>query len=534
MRNRPRILFWAFYGLILLMSAGLAFAVLWFSSTTSLPLVLLMLGAGLVLAAALAMVWVYLDLRLLGPVNTVSHNLEIGLHTEGAGDPVPTAPLLGKLATVAREQQDALGRCRREMAAALVVGGERQQSLVRHLEAVLREVDQAVVVCDAHSRVVLYNPGAQRLFHDEPRFGLGQSLQALCPGDGLGDGLKALRAGGGQGDGQVAHVEFLCSGGDDHLLRCRMSLLRLDEAQEEQGFVIGLEDRLPAQRRKQRRDALLRRALDSLQQGAVANPAMAAGVQGLIGDLKAEFSLTEGELSPTTKTDPQSLPPRPEFHDFDLLTRAQPSESQRDSALLDLDFVVFDTETTGLHPSEGDALVSIAGVRVVNGRLRSGETFAELIHPGRPIPASSTRFHGITDAMVTDCEGAADILPRFREFVGDSVLVAHNAAFDMAFLRRAPRHVGVDFSFDGPVLDTLLLSVYLHEHTADHTLDGLARRFEVEQQGRHQALGDALVTAEVFLHLLEILAARDIRTLGNALEVSDQVTEIRRRQRQFD
>jgi DNA polymerase-3 subunit epsilon len=104
----------------------------------------------------------------------------------------------------------------------------------------------------------------------------------------------------------------------------------------------------------------------------------------------------------------------------------------------------------------------------------------------------------------------------------------------MAFLRRAPRHSGVEFSFDGPVLDTLVLSVYLHEHTVDHPLDGLARRFEVEQQGRHQALGDALVTAEIFLHLVGILAARDVRTLGDALTVSEQVTEIRRRQRQFD
>ncbi len=223
------------------------------------------------------------------------------------------------------------------------------------------------------------------------------------------------------------------------------------------------------------------------------------------------------------------LPPRPEFYDFDLLTRRRDlAVPQLARPLGELSYVVFDTETTGLDPAHDDRIIQIAGVRIVNRRLLSGDVFEALVDPGQPIPKSSIRFHGITDAMVQGRPPLEIVLPQFRAFVGDAVLVAHNAAFDMAFVRRDEERCGV--RFDNPVLDTLLLSAVLHDHVIEHSLDAIAARFGVTLVDRHQALGDAIGTAQVFLRLLELLAAEGVRTLGDALTLGERAGALRRRQ----
>jgi DNA polymerase-3 subunit epsilon len=130
---------------------------------------------------------------------------------------------------------------------------------------------------------------------------------------------------------------------------------------------------------------------------------------------------------------------------------------------------------------------------------------------------------------VTDQPPIENVLPRFHRFAHDAVLVAHNAAFDMAFLHQAEQAAGV--VFDHPVLDTLLLSAVLHDHIPAHSLDAIAARFGITLTDRHQALGDAMGTAQILLRMIELLAARGITTLAGALAATDRATALRRRQR---
>jgi DNA polymerase-3 subunit epsilon len=227
----------------------------------------------------------------------------------------------------------------------------------------------------------------------------------------------------------------------------------------------------------------------------------------------------------------QTQQARPEFYDFELLQRPLIAGELGPRPLKSLTYVVFDTETTGLDPLNGDEIVSIAGVRIVNGRILTGESFERLVNPRRPIPPESIRFHGITDEMVRDKPPVQVVLPQFRAFVGDAVLIAHNAAFDMTFLKLREAECGV--TFEMAVLDTLFLSCVLHDYTPKHNLDVVAQRFGIPIQGRHTALGDALVTAGCFLKMLDVLEAQGVRTLDQALAASHRVMQAKAREARF-
>ncbi len=215
---------------------------------------------------------------------------------------------------------------------------------------------------------------------------------------------------------------------------------------------------------------------------------------------------------------------RPEFYDFDLFQHSASASSNAnalaDTPLAELTYTVFDTETTGLEPSAGDQIIQIGATRVVAAKLRRQECFEQLVDPQRPLSAAGIAIHGIQPHMLRGQPTITTVLPAFHAFAQDGVLVAHNAAFDMRFLQLQQEATGL--RFEQPVLDTLLLSAVLHPQQASHRLEALAERFGVPVLGRHTALGDALVTAEVFVKMLPLLQAAGIVTLGQAMAASKE------------
>jgi DNA polymerase-3 subunit epsilon len=203
-------------------------------------------------------------------------------------------------------------------------------------------------------------------------------------------------------------------------------------------------------------------------------------------------------------------------YDFDLLSKSR-NALVMDSPLDDLTYVVFDTETTGLLPAQGDEIVQIAAVRIVNGRRVEGEVFDTLVNPRRSIPPSSTEVHGITDAMVQEAPDIDDVCRRFHKFATGAVLIAHNAPFDMEFLRRREEAIGL--RFENPILDTVLLSAVVFGQMETHSLDALTHRLgiTIPEEARHTAIGDTVATADAFLKLLPMLRARELVTFGEVL-----------------
>lgn len=210
----------------------------------------------------------------------------------------------------------------------------------------------------------------------------------------------------------------------------------------------------------------------------------------------------------------EPLSERPEFYDFDLFKHATSTSELDETPLTELAYTVFDTETTGLNPTGGDEIIQIGATRIVNGKLLRHESYDQFVDPQRLIPEAGIPIHGITQDMVKGKPTIAQVLPVFHTYARDTVLVGHNAAFDMRFLQLKEASTGI--VFDQPVLDTLLLSAVVHPSQASHRLEAIAERFNITVTGRHNALGDAVVTAEVFLRLIPLLAEKGITTLGQA------------------
>jgi len=200
-----------------------------------------------------------------------------------------------------------------------------------------------------------------------------------------------------------------------------------------------------------------------------------------------------------------------------------------ETRLDELAVAILDVETTGLDVRD-DRLVAVALVPVRGRRIFRGDVIDRLVNPGVPIPARSTAFHGLTDGMVKDAPKAAAVLPEITRALENRVVVGHQIGFDLAVLANEAARAGIEWH-PPPSLDLLQLAAALEPRESDQTLDAMALRFGVPIVGRHTALGDALVTAEIYVRLLPRLAERGIETLESAEDFAADARTVIRQQR---
>ncbi len=178
--------------------------------------------------------------------------------------------------------------------------------------------------------------------------------------------------------------------------------------------------------------------------------------------------------------------------------------------LSELEFVVLDTETTGLRPGS-DRVIEIAGIRLRGGEVL--DSFQSLVNPQRRLPPFIVQFTGITQQMLAAAPTAENILPDFLRFIEGAILVGHNIGFDIGFLSHEAQLLGCAFPIDG--LDTIPLARRFLPGLRRFKLDAVADYLKIPAMHRHRAMGDARVTAAVFIKLLDLAREQGIQTLGH-------------------
>lgn len=194
-------------------------------------------------------------------------------------------------------------------------------------------------------------------------------------------------------------------------------------------------------------------------------------------------------------------------------------------------FVIVDLETTGSSPKKGAAITEIGAIKVKAGQ-QHGE-FESFVNPLTPIPEHITQMTGITDLMLAKAPVIDEILPAFFEFAGDSaqsILVAHNAPFDLSFLKSAAKEIDIKWP-DYKTLDTVTIArqVLTKEDVPNCKLSTLAEFFGTKTEPNHRALDDAKATTEILHGLIERLGSFDVHTVDALMEFAKTAAHIQRK-----
>jgi len=180
------------------------------------------------------------------------------------------------------------------------------------------------------------------------------------------------------------------------------------------------------------------------------------------------------------------------------------------------EFVIFDVETTGLSPIDGDRIVEIAAIKIKGSKVV--DKFYSLVNPQRSMPSQATMVNNITQDMLTTAPVAADILPQMIHFIGGACVAGHNVRFDLNFLCYELSLIGRKLHDHTPAVDTLKMARDLLPYLSNHKLAYLARSLGVVVDQTHRAMADVELTVAVFLRLMEMAGDKDLQKVSIFLD----------------
>jgi DNA polymerase III epsilon subunit family exonuclease len=197
-----------------------------------------------------------------------------------------------------------------------------------------------------------------------------------------------------------------------------------------------------------------------------------------------------------------------------------------DRLLEDTEFVVFDLETTGTKIPPG-RITEIGAYRVRSGNVL--DEFHTLVNPEMQIPPFITHLTGISDEMVADAPLFEEVVDRLLEFIGESILVAHNSGFDMRFLNHEVGRIFPEYRMGNPCLCTVQLSRKLLPEIVNHKLKTVAEHYAIGLENHHRAAADAHATAHIFVNLLSKLRDDGVTDLARLRKMGSRHHRSRRR-----
>ena len=180
----------------------------------------------------------------------------------------------------------------------------------------------------------------------------------------------------------------------------------------------------------------------------------------------------------------------------------------RGKTLDKLEYVIFDIETTGLEPTQHE-ITEIGALKIKGHEVQN--MFSSLIRPSSPISLEITNITGIDDEMVKNSPSLKEVLPKFIDFITDSILIAHNAEFDLAFIKQNLKQIS-DKELNNNVICTVRLARYLIPDLKNHKLHTVAAHLGIPVENRHRAMGDAEATYQIWIKFLPLLKEKGINS----------------------
>ncbi|WP_462408691.1 exonuclease domain-containing protein [Neobacillus sp. Marseille-QA0830] len=236
-----------------------------------------------------------------------------------------------------------------------------------------------------------------------------------------------------------------------------------------------------------------------------------------LNDMIQFFRQIPGKLSPTVYAGMQGPSSMQQMAFIRELQRELRQKDDLSSPLNELKIVVFDLETTGFHPEKGDQVISIGAIKMTGGQIEEDETFYSLVKTDLPLPEGISTLTNISNEDLHSAPSASEALIKFLKFINSDILVAHHSFHEKSFMQKLTWDL-LKIRFEHRIIDTSFLTRVSTPSARSLSLEEVCHISGIEIKNRHHALGDAIMTAKVWSHYLQLATEKGFHNLKEVYE----------------